>query len=94
MAELSWSLLLVFVPLCGRIGPDAPADVLTAIVVGLMSSLSLLHFIPLMGRVSTPSLFKCLQVSVALLVAVMVFMSNTFPYTATHPKVRVYISKK
>ncbi|KAJ3100878.1 hypothetical protein HDU97_001868 [Phlyctochytrium planicorne] len=84
--------LAVFVPLSGRIGVDAPVDVIVGGLVGLMTTISFSAVVlPLSARVSRKTLIRAWLATTAIAVLVAAaFATSSFPYDDQHPK-RIFV---
>ncbi|KAJ3403636.1 hypothetical protein HDV05_007702, partial [Chytridiales sp. JEL 0842] len=79
--------ILLFVPLTGRLGPDAPTDVIVGILVGLGGSVCFPLLISWSSRMSLRKL-KVIWVRGILVTGLVgaVFAFASFPYDMEHPK--------
>jgi hypothetical protein len=85
--DVSISLLELFVPLTGRLG-HAPADVIVAGIVGVLTAIVLIGAAPALRRGGNLGVFRnaLLAASLAAIVAVAIMGLGPDRYTATRPK--------
>ncbi|KAL0095054.1 hypothetical protein J3Q64DRAFT_1653385 [Phycomyces blakesleeanus] len=94
----SYSLIDIFVPLTGRMGVDAPVDLIVSIMFGMVTFMTTLPTLAHVHRFGKKFLGKIIVFLVAIqsLVLVSVMISGgkyggwAFPYDELHPK-RIYI---
>nr|KAJ3419624.1 hypothetical protein HK105_006728 [Polyrhizophydium stewartii] len=83
----AYTLLMLFVPLSGRIGTEAPVDIIVAVITGLAVFVSQGYLlIPVFHRLSRRTASRIMTLfDILSLVTIFVF-SSKHPYDAMHPK--------
>ncbi|KAJ3147159.1 hypothetical protein HDU89_005756 [Geranomyces variabilis] len=92
--ELSIGTLNLFVPITGRTGPDAPADVIVGVLTGALLFLHSFLILPLAHRFSARDLGRIIKgLALLSLVVTAFFVTQVKPFDVMHPK-RLFVSYK
>ncbi|KAI8615744.1 hypothetical protein BC830DRAFT_1228790, partial [Chytriomyces sp. MP71] len=83
----AWAFAMLFVPLTGRIGPDAPVDVIMGVLVGLLLAVGGSGILScLLSRLSYKWLLRAFMWSSIFLGLVVAMLSQQNQFSAVHPK--------
>ncbi|KAH7891014.1 hypothetical protein F5I97DRAFT_2052216 [Phlebopus sp. FC_14] len=85
--------LVVFVPLTGRIGSDAPAEFIIASIVTVLGAFTTSFAVPFAHRFGPQKLRRALLLAVLVLGAVMAFFYREVPFDRMHQK-RLFVLHK
>ncbi|KAJ3291758.1 hypothetical protein HK104_005826 [Borealophlyctis nickersoniae] len=92
--SLSWGVSYLFVPITGRMGATAPADIIVGVIAGGLTFLLLHLIMPLGYRISKAELREIKKIVGAIVIVMFVFFAAKMePFDETHPK-RVFFEYK
>ncbi|KAG8221188.1 hypothetical protein J3R82DRAFT_2753 [Butyriboletus roseoflavus] len=84
--QLLSATLVVFVPLTGRIGGDAPSEFIIASIVAVIGAFTILFSVPFAHRFGPATLRHALVLAILALGVVMAFFYNQTPFDEKHQK--------
>ncbi|KAG6381856.1 hypothetical protein JVT61DRAFT_470 [Boletus reticuloceps] len=84
--QLLSALLVVFVPLTGRIGGDAPSEFIIASMVTILGAFTISFVVPFAHRFGPATLRRALVLAILALGVAMAFFYNQVPFDRKHQK--------